>query len=227
MKRFTETTKWADPWFQDLKPEAKLLWLYILDNCDLAGVWQINLRLASFTIGYEYSMDTVSILFGDRVKDLGNGKLWVSKFCRYQYGDLKPDCRPHAAVIERLKSIGLLEDAQRVSIGLANPTGKGKGTDKEQDKEKEQDNSSGFAEHPSWNEVWMHAQRIGLGEWKARDWFDEMEGCGWLDHCRRPIASWQAVMNRVRTKWVSDGCPSSPPTRRNHNEETRPNSPNI
>lgn len=70
---------------------------------------------------------------------------------------------------------------------------------------------SAFAEEPSWEEVWMHAQRIGLAEWKARDWFDEMQGVGWLDYAKRPIQKWSAILNRVTRKWEADGRPMGPP----------------
>jgi hypothetical protein len=68
------------------------------------------------------------------------------------------------------------------------------------------------AERPSEAEVQAFAQRIGLAPWKALDWFNEMEGCGWLDHQHRPIANWQAVLTRVKTKWEADGRPSAPPS---------------
>jgi hypothetical protein len=71
---------------------------------------------------------------------------------------------------------------------------------------------SSFAESPGIEEVLFEAQRIGLGEWKARDWFNEMEGCGWLDHAHRPIVAWRAVLSRVKVKWEADGRPSQPPS---------------
>lgn len=51
MKRFTETTKWDDPWFRKLTPAAKLLWQWMLDHCDGAGVIDPDLELASFQTG--------------------------------------------------------------------------------------------------------------------------------------------------------------------------------
>jgi len=66
-------------------------------------------------------------------------------------------------------------------------------------------------DRPSREEVVFCAVKIGLAEWKALDWFAEMEGCGWLDYNHRPIAKWQAVLARVKTKWEADGRPSGPP----------------
>jgi hypothetical protein len=38
LKRFTETTKWADPWFRKLPLRLKSLWHWLCDTCDMAGV---------------------------------------------------------------------------------------------------------------------------------------------------------------------------------------------
>lgn len=65
-------------------------------------------------------------------------------------------------------------------------------------------------EWPALEDVLAHAQSIGLAEWKARDWFDEMEGTGWIDWNHRPVQKWQAVLNRVKTKWQADGSPMQP-----------------
>lgn len=71
-------------------------------------------------------------------------------------------------------------------------------------------------EYPNWEAVKFEAVRIGLAEWKAKDWFEEMEGCGWIDHQKRPIVRWQAVLARVKTKWEADGRPMQPPTKTPH-----------
>lgn len=68
------------------------------------------------------------------------------------------------------------------------------------------------AERPSEQEVLAYAQHIGLAEWKAKDWLQEMQSVGWLDYQHRPIANWQATLCRVRTKWEADGRPMGPPT---------------
>ena len=68
-------------------------------------------------------------------------------------------------------------------------------------------------ERPSLQEVLDYAVIAGLAPWKATDWFREMEGCGWMDHNRRPIVSWKPVLARVRTKWEADGRPNGPPAR--------------
>jgi hypothetical protein len=58
------------------------------------------------------------------------------------------------------------------------------------------------------------ADFIGLAAWKAEDWFQEMQGCGWLDWNHRPVVDYRASLARVRTKWEADGRPSGPPANR-------------
>jgi uncharacterized protein YdaU (DUF1376 family) len=60
---------------------------------------------------------------------------------------------------------------------------------------------------PSWDEVRFHAEKIGLPEWKARRWFNLMEGCGWLDGQHRPIVKWQNTLTNVKIYWEADGRP--------------------
>ena len=75
---------------------------------------------------------------------------------------------------------------------------------------------------PTMDEIRAYAFTIGLGEWRAVDWFNEMEAVGWIDHLKRPIASWQHVMARVRAKWEADGRPSGPPSIGNNGQQRRP-----
>ena len=49
--RFTNTEKWNDAWFCELKPSAKLLFLYLCDQCDIAGFLELNIRKISFDLG--------------------------------------------------------------------------------------------------------------------------------------------------------------------------------
>jgi len=110
MKRFTETGKWDGTWFRKLKPVQKCLWLYLADRCDQAGVIENDLALASFLIGEPLTVADIAAL-ADNVTVLPNGKLWLPKFVRFQYGILSRDCKPHNAVFAALARHGLLEAA--------------------------------------------------------------------------------------------------------------------
>jgi len=83
-KRFTVIEKWKDAWFQNLEPAEKLLFLYICDNCDCAGVWEINIKLAAFQIGAppEELASTLKHLESRYIRH--GEKLFVRNFLKHQ-----------------------------------------------------------------------------------------------------------------------------------------------
>jgi uncharacterized protein YdaU (DUF1376 family) len=79
--------------------------------------------------------------------------------------------------------------------------------------------------NPTLLEVIAKAEMIGLLSWKAEDWFNEMQGCGWLDYQHRPVRDWASVLTRVKVKWEADGRPTSPPKARVQPNGERAKSP--
>ena len=67
MKRFTDTEKWKSDWFMSLSVEMKCLWIYLCDNCDNAGVWRINKKLAEVQIGKKIDWKKAIKLFSKRI----------------------------------------------------------------------------------------------------------------------------------------------------------------
>lgn len=105
-KRFTETEKWRDPWFRKLSPQAKLLFLWLVDNCDKAGVIDFDAEAAAFDIGQPIKSEHLSEL-DTRILKLENGKLCLVKFVPFQYGTLSKTCTPHLRVLEAIHAHGL------------------------------------------------------------------------------------------------------------------------
>jgi hypothetical protein len=142
-KRFTDCDKWRDPWFRRLSVQAKLVWLWLLDNCDNAGVIDVDIELAAFQIGEEIKRDALNNELKDKVEKLPNGKVWIPNFIHFQYsvGGKKlfsSVCKPHQVVLESLEKNGLID---RVRDTL--PKGYGKGPRKEKDKDKDKDPPAG------------------------------------------------------------------------------------
>ena len=128
MKRFTETTKWQDAWFMQLEPRFKLAWLYILDTCDNAGVWECNPMLLSFMVGETITQQDLEEVFEGRFITVNGSKWWIHKFVQHQYGKvLNPASKPHQSVINRLESLSI--DYAKGSLTL-------KDKDKDKDKDK-------------------------------------------------------------------------------------------
>jgi len=123
-KRFTDTNKWDKLWFRKLKPEYKCLWDYLITKCDLAGIYDVDLGLASFIIGYQFDEEQVLKTFKGQINVIKSDKWYLTKFVDFQYGTLSDKSKPHLAVIKRLKkynielgkSIDTLKDKDKVKV---------------------------------------------------------------------------------------------------------------
>jgi len=142
-KRFTETNKWADPWFRALTPTEKALWQWMLDHCDCAGVLpEIDWTLASFQIGGTVTEADLAS-FGDRVEACGKG-YWLTKFVAFQVGFIDPEnpTMPHRGVLKALTRAGI--PFEKAIERVSKPFPKGYQTLKDKDKDKDKDNSLGI-----------------------------------------------------------------------------------
>ncbi len=116
MKRFTETTKWDDPWYRNLSPAAKLLWAYLTDKCNCVGLIELDRASAAFHIGCDVNESHLTEL-ESRLQRLPNGKLFIPKFIRFQYGELSVNCPAHKPVFRAIHQFELT----RTVIGYQYP----------------------------------------------------------------------------------------------------------
>jgi hypothetical protein len=151
-KRFTESNKWADKWFRALRPEFKLAWLYLLDQCDQAGVIDLDCELANFQIGFGVDWVAFANAADGRIESLPNGKIWIVKFVEYQCGFLSRECKAHNPIFASIEKNGLSE---RVSKGY--PKGIQRVQEKEKEKEKEIDKEK---EEGGVGETWIVPDRL-------------------------------------------------------------------
>ena len=134
-KRFTDTNKWDKLWYRKLPPEYKCLWDYLFTKCDVAGIYDVDIGLASFIIGVEFQYDIIIKTFKDQIQVINENKWWLIKFVDFQYGELSENCKPHQAVIKRLKKYNLKGYTKGIEISN---TLKDKDKDKVKDKDIEQ-----------------------------------------------------------------------------------------
>jgi hypothetical protein len=133
-KRFSETEKWNDEWFSELKPLQKLVFLFIVDRCDNAGFMEINTRVNCFLIGitpeqYEGAIKGLSKCI---IKSNDGKKLWVVNFLKHQKNlPLKFENNAHKQIIylleENKKFFEYDFENLGANQGLNSPLGKGKG----------------------------------------------------------------------------------------------------
>jgi len=102
-KRFTDTDKWKKGFIRSLPAKYKMFWLYILDDCNHAGIWETDFEVASIRIGTKITAAEASRVMASQVKVFDGGNKWfIPKFIDFQYGTLNENSRPHAAVIKLL-----------------------------------------------------------------------------------------------------------------------------
>jgi len=120
----TDTDKWKKRFIRELKPQHKLLWFYILDDCNHAGIWEVDLEVASIRVGFDLSHDNLPSSFGEKVISFDNGDKWfIAEFIDFQYGELNPNSNVHKSVIALLEKYnleGYLKGSQGVQSTLNN-----------------------------------------------------------------------------------------------------------
>jgi hypothetical protein len=107
-KRMTDTDKWKKRFVRELSPQHKLLWFYILDDCNHAGIWEVDIEVASIRVGYELIHDMLPQAFLDKIVIFDNGDKWfIPEFIDFQYGELNPNSNVHKSVIALLQKYNL------------------------------------------------------------------------------------------------------------------------
>ncbi len=107
-KRFTDTDKWRKNWFSLMEPKHKLLWIYLLDNCDNAGFWSINIKLLNFEIGQKYTLIEIESLMVGKIEFVKEHILWIPKFIQFQYPKgLSESNKATNSVIKKLEYYGI------------------------------------------------------------------------------------------------------------------------
>lgn len=159
MKRFTETTKWDDPWFMNLSPTAKLLWFYLLDHCDNAGVVDPNMKLMSLQLG-ETVQEEHFLELGDRLQTLPNRKLHIPKFVGFQFGKLGLSSKVHVSVLNLLGSHQIKYPFSEDTL----PNGYVKGINTLQEKEKEKEKEPEGVQGEDFSERIYQAYPLKVGK---------------------------------------------------------------
>lgn len=142
-KRFTDTDKWKREWFYELKPNAKLVWLYLLDQCDHSGIWPRNFKLLSEQIGLKVQHKDFVEWFGSKLILFDTDKYFIPSFFEFQYGSSKDGFKAKASALAKLQELGLFDSDGNLntnehlskcpeqsmdcpSIGISNSIGKSK-----------------------------------------------------------------------------------------------------
>lgn len=199
-KRFTDSDKWERPWFRKMPQAYKWLWLYILDKCDVAGIWYVDMELASFMICEKVVYEEAVIFFDKQIEELDNGNRWfIIGFTEFQYKTLSPISKPHTKVIDILEKFRLLDRVpHRVPPTLPHRV-------QEEDKDVVVFKEGGVGEtisnrftQPTPEQVTAYAKEIGF-ILDGDKFVNHYEAGGWMRN-KTKIKNWKAC---VRT-WKSN-----------------------
>jgi hypothetical protein len=100
--RFTDIEKWRKLWFRDLCPEAKLLLLYLFDNCGDAGVIEKDPIRYAFDIGLaidDINTAMTELIGHQKLRHIDTRYMLLPSFVKFQYPKgLKKGYNPHKSV---------------------------------------------------------------------------------------------------------------------------------
>jgi len=105
-KRFTDSEKYKDPWFRKLKPEIKMLFLFICDDCNHAGIWKENFDSFFMYYNFRLNHDDMKPL-SEKVIRIDSDTYLIKSFIKFQYGNLNPQNKAHLGVIRALNYAGV------------------------------------------------------------------------------------------------------------------------
>lgn len=141
--RFTNTDKWSDAWFSSLKQIEMLLFMYLCDNCDIAGFAEVNLK--RWAADLNSTPDTIKgALIGLNkgiIFSSDENCIYLKNFLKHQKNlPINENNKAHIGILRRFELYRHKFDIQDInsfiespiegaSKGLQSPTGNGIGID--------------------------------------------------------------------------------------------------
>jgi hypothetical protein len=146
-KRFTDTEKWRDEWWGSLSNDYRMIWLYLVDSCSIAGIWKKDFRGLNFNCNTSVTEEEFLKVFSTRVMDHGTF-FFIPKFIRFQCPKGLNSNKP--AILSIVRELQLNNLTQTVNELFGNDyliiKDKDKGKDKDRIKTKEREETK--EKHP-------------------------------------------------------------------------------
>lgn len=101
--RYTNTDKWRDEWFIELKPLEKLMFMYLSDNCDTAGFYELSTRRLIADLHFTEGEVKQSLKGIEKAYVLSRDRhvLFLKNYCKHQKNiPLNPLNNAHIGIIK-------------------------------------------------------------------------------------------------------------------------------
>jgi hypothetical protein len=148
----------------NLTPDAKLFFIYLITNCDNAGIIDLNIRLAEFQTGikdFRNSFYTVCGEFGEkRLINLKDNYYFLPNFIRYQYPNgLNSAVKAQQSVVLKLQEFDISPNSlERVNkqLEVSCQTPQDKDIYKDKDKDILRGCGGNFENHNFFDDTELH-----------------------------------------------------------------------
>lgn len=187
-KRFTDTDKWKDEWYTELPNDYKIIWQYLLDTCDNAGIVKRNIKILNIMCNTNVSADDILNVFKDRVTQISDDKWIINKFCVYQYGNdfLQSKNKAVISAVNKLIDNNLYNNSTNtilIPYQYSMDTPKEEEEDKDKDKLKDIDKSKSESTSNNYGIYYKLYKKLTNYETEYREYeetyFDIQDDIGW------------------------------------------------
>lgn len=206
---------WGDPYIQDLTPEQKFFYLYILTNSQTkqCGIYEITLKQICYDTGYnidtvskllEYCINTDKIRFNKQTNEIA-----IKNWNKYNGSDspkVQSCVNQELRLVKDENLILYLYGTDTVEILNRN---KNKNKNKIQEENKiESPSKNNFINSnlnrqpviPSQNEVWEFFKGAGGDSDMAKSFWEKHDGVGWFLN-GSPITNFRSLANKFIDNW--------------------------
>jgi hypothetical protein len=106
-KRLTDTEKWNDDWYISLDNDYRIIWQWLLDNCNHAGICKRSMKLLNLMCNTRISEDDLVREMGGRLIVVDNN-WFIPKFLKFQYASLNSNRPVIISVVKELEKNNLI-----------------------------------------------------------------------------------------------------------------------
>lgn len=171
-KRFTETDKWKDPSFLKMKPTEKLVWLYIMDNCNNAGFMEWDVDICAMFTGMksEHVLGAYEGLKRGFKGAKDSSWIYIPEFLKLQKNlPLNPENNAHKQIISIVEDMrpvfaSIAKELLGANKGLPSPIGK-VGSSNGEGKVRVKDYTEDFSEF--WKQCGKGSKPNAFKNWKS------------------------------------------------------------